>query len=72
LSDACAAPPQIAYNIDVVRDLVPEALEILVDAVLNPKFHEWEVAEQVQRLKADLKNVADNPSTLLLEVRGGF
>jgi hypothetical protein len=37
----------MAYNIDTSKATVPEALEILTDAVLNPKFQSWEVAEQV-------------------------
>lgn len=38
----------MAYNIDTSKVTVPEALEILADAVLNPKFQSWEVADQVQ------------------------
>ena len=37
----------MAYNIDCPKDTIPEALEVLADAVLNPKFQSWEVAEQV-------------------------
>lgn len=37
----------MAYNIDCTKASVPEALELLADAVLNPKFQSWEVAEQV-------------------------
>ena len=39
----------MAYNIDVTKASVPEALELLTDAVLNPKFQSWEVAEQARR-----------------------
>lgn len=42
-----ASREQMAYNIDTSKATVPEALEILTDAVLNPKFQSWEVAEQV-------------------------
>lgn len=35
---------------------VPEALEILADAVLNPKFQSWEVAEQVRHGSREGKN----------------
>ncbi len=46
----CAASrEQMAYNIDTSKATVPEALEVLADAVLNPKFQSWEVAEQVRR-----------------------
>lgn len=37
----------MAYNIDCTKATIPEALEVLADAVLNPKFQSWEVAEQV-------------------------
>lgn len=115
----------MAYNIDCTKATIPEALEVLADAVLNPKFQSWEVAEQVRgrrrlegsvqcgggcrrtavgrnspqlcqpfalltvvstvllqlptpthhhppllqirKMEADLKNLADNPQTTLLE-----
>ena len=59
----------MAYNIDVPKTNVPEALEILVDSVVNPKFLSWEVKDAVEKMKTDLKAVKDNPQTLLMEVR---
>ncbi len=59
---------QIAYNIDVVKTNVPEALEVLADAVLNPRFTTWEVAEQMQKIEQDIKSLKENPQTVLLEV----
>jgi processing peptidase subunit alpha len=64
---ASASREQMAYNIDTSKATVPEALEILTDAVLNPKFQSWEVAEQVRKMEADVKNLKDNPQTTLLE-----
>lgn len=64
---ASASREQMAYNIDTSKMTVQEALEILTDAVLNPKFNSWEVAEQVKKMEKDLKNLADNPQTTLLE-----
>ena len=61
----CAA--QMAYNIDVPKTSVAEALEILVDSVVNPKFLTWEVKEAVEKMKGDLQTVKDNPQTLLME-----
>ena len=58
----------MAYNIDVPKTSVAEALEILVDSVVNPKFLAWEVKEAVEKMKADLQTVKDNPQTLLMEV----
>ncbi len=59
---------QMAYNIDVPKTSVAEALEILVDSVVNPKFLTWEVKEAVEKMKGDLQTVKDNPQTLLMEV----
>lgn len=59
---------QIAYNIDVVKSNIPEALEVLSDAVLNPRFTTWEVAEAIQKIEQDIKGLKENPQTVLLEV----
>lgn len=64
---ASASREQIAYNIDVVKTNVPEALEVLADAVLNPRFTTWEVAEQMQKIEQDIKSLKENPQTVLLE-----
>lgn len=52
--EAIGANPQVstsrdatAYQIDGIKTYLPEFVEILADSVLNPVFHEWEVAEQV-------------------------
>ena len=58
---------QIAYNIDVVKSNVPEALEVLADAVLNPRFTTWEVAESIKKIEQDIKQLKENPQTVLLE-----
>lgn len=38
------------------------------DAVLNPKFSAWDVKAAAARLEEDIKTLADNPQSLLLEV----
>ena len=58
----------MVYQADVISSNVAEAVEVLSDAVLNPKFNPWEVNEQVKRLQADLKVIAGNPQTMLMEV----
>jgi len=58
----------MAYAVDVARPLVPEALELLSDAVLNPKFEAWEVEAAAQRLAADAAAMKEgNPQGGLLE-----
>eukprot|EP00887_Chlorella_sp_A99_P006439 scaffold3.g6439.t1 len=64
---ASASREQMAYNVDTSKVTIPEALELLADAVVNPKFQSWEVAEQVKKMEADVKNLRDNPQTYLLE-----
>lgn len=38
------------------------------DAVLNPKFSAWDVNAAAAKLEEDIKTLADNPQSLLLEV----
>lgn len=64
---ASASREQMAYTVDTSKATVPEALEVLTDAVLNPKFELWEVKEQIKKMEADLKNLEDNPQTRMLE-----
>lgn len=68
LTSHASATMQIAYNIDIVKTNVPEALEILSDAVLNPRYTPWEVAEQIVKMEQDIKGLKENPQTVLLEV----
>ena len=67
---ASASREQMAYAVDVARPLVPEALELLSDAVLNPKFEAWEVEAAAKRLAADAAAMKEgNPQGGLLEAR---
>lgn len=36
--------------------------------MLNPKFSDWDVKEAAKKLEEDIKTLADNPQSLLLEV----
>lgn len=47
---------------------IPEALEILADAVLNPRFTAWEVAAAAAQLEDQVKELGNSPASLLLEV----
>ena len=47
---------------------IPEALELLLDAVLNPKLQQWEVEKVATRLEADLEAFKQDPHACLLEV----
>ena len=65
---ASASREQMAYAVDIARPLVPEALELLSDAVLNPRFEAWEVEAAAKRLAADAAAMREgNPQGGLLE-----
>ena len=65
-----ASREQMAYSIDVAKVGVPEALELLLDSVLNPKLPAWEVEAAAKRLEADvLQFQSQDPHGRLLEVR---
>ena len=64
---ASASREQAAYSVDVPKTLVPAALEVLCDAVLNPKFSAADVKAATARLTADAAALKDNPQAFLLE-----
>eukprot|EP00951_Prasinocladus_malaysianus_P027243 scaffold243891_cov35-Prasinocladus_malaysianus.AAC.1 len=64
---ASSSREQMGYNVDCVRSNTPEALELLLDAVLNPKFTPWDLKAQTQKIKSELVRLADDPTTTLLE-----
>lgn len=56
------------YSVDVIRSNIAEAVEVLTDAVLNPKFNPWEVNEAVDKLKGDLTKFKGHHQNILTEV----
>lgn len=64
---ANASREQMSYNIDCLRSGVPQALELLADAVLQPAFAEEEVEEQKGRMEALLAS-PELQVTLMTEV----
>jgi len=62
-----AGREQIIYAIDGVRTTVPEMMEVLVDSVVNPVFHPWEVKEKQRAAMKDIKELRENPQALLEE-----
>ncbi|WRX27787.1 Peptidase M16 [Theobroma cacao] len=57
----------MAYTFDSLKSYVPEMVELLIDCVRNPAFLDWEVNEELQKLKAELEEVSKNPERLILE-----
>ncbi|XP_034696463.1 mitochondrial-processing peptidase subunit alpha-like [Vitis riparia] len=64
---ASASREQMGYTFDALKTYVPEMVELLVDCVRNPVFLDWEVNEQLQKVKAELGELSNNPQGLLLE-----
>jgi len=46
---------------------MPAMVEVLIDSVRNPVFLDWEVNEQLQKVKAEIAEASSNPQGLLLE-----
>lgn len=64
---AAASREQMAYTGDALKTYLPEMLEIVVDSVRNPIFNEWEVKEQLERVREEVQGAASNPQSLVLE-----
>ncbi|KAK8568647.1 hypothetical protein V6N13_106548 [Hibiscus sabdariffa] len=65
--NAAVSREQIGYTFDALKTYVPEMVELLVDCVRNPAFLDWEVNEQLQKVKEEIAEAANNPHGLLLE-----
>ncbi|CAI0474737.1 unnamed protein product [Linum tenue] len=64
---ASASREQIGYTFDALKTYIPEMVELLVDSVRNPVFIDWEVNEELKRVKDELSQISNNPQGLLLE-----
>ncbi|XP_026662901.2 LOW QUALITY PROTEIN: mitochondrial-processing peptidase subunit alpha [Phoenix dactylifera] len=64
---ASASREQMGYTYDALKTYMPEMVEVLIDCVRNPVFLEWEVNEELKKIKAELGGASNNPQGLLLE-----
>ncbi|KAJ4708567.1 mitochondrial-processing peptidase subunit alpha-like [Melia azedarach] len=64
---ASASREQMGYTFDALKTYVPEMVELLIDCVRNPVFLDWEVNEQLQKVKSEISEASNNPQGLLLE-----
>ncbi|KAK9060788.1 hypothetical protein SSX86_021494 [Deinandra increscens subsp. villosa] len=64
---ASASREQTGYTYEALKTYVPQMVELLVDSVRNQAFLEWEVKEQIEKVKAEIVEYANNPETLLLD-----
>ncbi|XVF74489.1 hypothetical protein PTKIN_Ptkin13bG0114400 [Pterospermum kingtungense] len=66
-TSAAASRECMVYTFDALKTYVPEMVELLVDCVRNPAFLDWEVNDELQKVKAELEEVSNNPERLILE-----
>ncbi|RDX96373.1 Mitochondrial-processing peptidase subunit alpha, partial [Mucuna pruriens] len=64
---ASASREQMGYTFDALKTYVPQMVELLVDCVRNPAFLDWEVNEELRKVKSELGELSNNPQGLLLE-----
>ncbi|KAL2578633.1 hypothetical protein AAZV13_15G019700 [Glycine max] len=64
---ASASREQMGYTFDALKTYVPQMIELLVDCVRNPAFLDWEVNEELRKVKSELGELSNNPQGLLLE-----
>lgn len=64
---ASASREQMGYTFDALKTYVPEMVELLIDCVRNPVFLEWEVNEQLLKVKSEIAEASNNPQGLVLE-----
>lgn len=64
---ANASREQMCYTGDAIKTFMPEMVELLVDTVRNPLFNEWEVQEQLAKVKAETAEMVNNPQVAIYE-----
>ena len=64
---ASASREQMAYTVDVLRTHLPEATELLLDCVLNPKFELHTLNEALEKLKGEVEELEGNAQASLME-----
>ena len=67
IAASIAGRENMVYQIDTLKDLVPEAVELLGSSVFAPKFHSWEIDAAVAIAKKDLEERKNNHQLLLQE-----
>jgi len=66
--DAFTAKECICFNVKVLDEHVPTALDILTDLVLNPTFDTTDIARERGVIMEDIKMDEDNPDYLVHEI----
>ena len=63
-----ASREQMYYSIECLKSDTAAAVEVLCDAVMNPRFNSWEVEEVQELVKSNLDELKKNPQSLLGEL----
>lgn len=66
-TSASASREQMGYTIDALKTYVPEMVEVLIDSVRNPAFLDWEVNEELRKVKLEIGELSKNPMGFLME-----
>jgi processing peptidase subunit alpha len=64
---ASASREQMSYTADCLKTHLPEAVELLADTVVNPKFQQHEVKAELARMSKQVAQMANNPGGLVIE-----
>jgi len=67
-STALASRENIVYQLDGLKSAVPDAVAMLAETTLSPKFLSWEVEEAHSVVKAELEELKQNPQALVQEL----
>lgn len=67
-ASAKAGRESVAFSVSALKMHAPEAVEMLVDSVVNARASYWEVAEAVEAAKAALTAAAKDPNAVLTDV----
>jgi len=63
-----AARESMLYQIDTLKESVPEAVDMLAETVLSPKLFPWEIDAQAATMKAEIADLQMNHQALLQEM----
>ncbi|XP_047950411.1 mitochondrial-processing peptidase subunit alpha-like isoform X1 [Salvia hispanica] len=64
---ASSSRERMSYTFGALKTYVPQMVELLVDCVRNQALLDWEVNEQLLKMRAEISECSKNPHHLLLE-----
>ncbi|KAB1209254.1 Mitochondrial-processing peptidase subunit alpha [Morella rubra] len=67
LVEASSSREQMSYTYNALKTYVPQMVELLIDTARNSAFLDWEINEELKKLKAEIGDGSKNPHILLLD-----